>query len=259
MTDKKKGREDSGEPPGVALDEFLISCQKSLARTVQNAEQAGKSASEFATGQRAIYVIDELEFDLNAGLHAPVAGAEAQRDRVMLDFSAPPEARSRVKFRVATRPMETIAGARLEISMLTPPSGPNGLTQFRVWLVNSEGSPVPDHPVELYFARSGSKRRNLRKPIPTRTDVVGRVDFYVDVDDHTVKVAGDRTRHEVYLQGDGGEFFVWATAERAASWKAVAEPAPPRPPIAIKRSKDGLPETLYTQVVQVKIGGGRKR
>lgn len=243
--------------PPVSLDEFLISCQKSLARTARSAEQAGKSASEFATGQQALYVIDGLEFDLSAAVLVPDPSESSPQNRVMLDFAAPSEQRSRVKFRIETRPMEMVRGARLQIARLSESADPGERIRFRVWLVDDDGSPVPDYPVRLYFARSGSKQRNLREPITARTDIVGRIDFYVDTESQNVKIVGVRERHRVYLKGDAREYFLWAFADRADDWETVVEPPPPRPPITIERAKDGTPQMLYSQVLQQKIGGGR--
>jgi hypothetical protein len=244
------------EAPPISLDEFLVACQKSLARSARNAEQTSRSAAEFATGQQALYMIDGLEFDVSTAVVAPGPDEADRQDRVLLDFSAPAERRSRVKFRVESRPMEVIPGARLEMAQLSGPSEPDGRVRFRAWLVDDQGSPVPDYPVQLYFARSGSKRRNLRKPIAAKTDVVGRIDFYVDTEEDTVKIVGVRERHRVFLRGDAREYFVWAVADRADDWETVVEPSPPRPPIKIERGSDGKPRMLYTQVLQHKIGRG---
>ena len=257
MSDEETDPPEPKAAPPVPLDEFLISCQKSLARAVRSAEQAGKSASEFATGQQALYVIDGLEFDVSAAIIAPESSEADGQDRVLLDFLAPAADRSRVKFRVETQPVEVTQGARLEIASLSGTDEQTGRRRFRVWLADDQGSPVPDYPVELYFARSGSKRRSLRQPIAAKTDVVGRIDFYVDTKENTVKIVGDRERHKVYLRGDAREYFLWARADCAEDWQTVVEPPPPRPPQAIPRSADGRPTVVYTQVLQQRISRGR--
>jgi len=214
-------------------------------------QQAGKSDSEFAQGERPVYVIDEVDFNLNVGVHIDPDGDEPLGERVVLDFNAPEERRSRLQFTVSTRPVEILIGAKLELANLDPMGDDLPNARLRAWLVDDQGTPVPQHPVKLFFARAGDKR--LRAPITTATDAVGRVDFRVLLEENKVKVVGVRKRYDVYLRGSVEEYFVWATAEPSADWKEIVEPAAPHPPRSIRRDKDGRPLELCSELLRLRV------
>jgi hypothetical protein len=67
----------------------LIGLQKSLARTVRSAQQASRSDSEFAQGERPVYMIDGLDIELNAALLMPGGRADGS---LLVDLNAPPSA-----------------------------------------------------------------------------------------------------------------------------------------------------------------------
>ena len=244
--DKSKESESSG----TTLEEFLVACQKSLARSIKSAQQMGKSDSEFAQGERPVYVIDEVDFDLSAGVHIEPSGNKRLGERVLLDFEAPQERRSRLRFTVATKPVELLVGAKLELANLDPLGEELPNARLRVWLVNHRGMPVANYPVRLHFARAGEKR--LKSPITVQTDSVGRIDFVVETRDNKVKVVRVRKRYDVYLQGSVEEYFVWATADRDKDWKSVVEPAAPFPPREIERDEHGLPSELCSELLRLR-------
>lgn len=112
-----------------------MSCQKSLARSALGAQQASKADSEFAKGARPVYVIDGLDIDLAVAV-AP--GAEG----LTLDFAAPPADRSRIKFRVESRPMELLTGAKVELANMDPLGVDLPDARLRAWIVDPDGRPV---------------------------------------------------------------------------------------------------------------------
>ena len=152
--DKSRTTEDGTV---TTLEAFLVACQKSLARSVRSAQQAGKSDSEFAQGERPVYVIDEVGFNLSVGVHIEPGDQKSMAERVLLDFDAPGERRSSLQFTVATKPVEVLIGAKLELANLDPLGEMLPDAQLRVWLVDDQGRPVPNHPVTLYFCRAGYK------------------------------------------------------------------------------------------------------
>jgi hypothetical protein len=248
-------------PGGIerpSLEEFLIAAQKSLARSTLSAQQSAKSDNEFALGERPVYVIDGLEMEVSAAVSVPTATEEARADRVLLDFTASGDTRSKIRFRVQTRPVELLKGAKLELANLNPlESGPGA--RLRAWVVNDHGLPVSGHPVLLHFARAGEKR--AKRPIQATTDAAGRVDFFIDPLSDSVKIVGDRTQYRVYLRGGGrdrniDEYFVWATARVESDWTNVAEPSAPRPPYPLKRNDAGTPLELCSEMHRLQIGRG---
>ena len=138
MATQKEQQNDS-ESTTSTLEEFLVACQKSLARSVQSAQQIGKSDSEFAQGERPVYVIDEVDFDLSAGVRITPGTNRAPPERVLLDFDAPSEQRSRLRFTVASRPIEILLGAKLELANLDPLGEHLPNARLRLWLVDDKG------------------------------------------------------------------------------------------------------------------------
>ena len=240
----------------VTLEEFIVACQKSLARSVRSAQQAGKSDSEFAQGERPLYMVDGLEFTLSAGIRVLSGEQESLAERVLLNFDEPVERRSSLKFRVDIHPSELLAGAKLELANMDPLGQELPDARMRIWLVDDNGQPVPNHKVRICFARAGEKRG--KDPLVATTDSVGRIDFFVDTRANQVKIVGDRRRHELYLRGGGrgkvpDEYFVWAVADRKPAWKKIVEPAAPHPPRAIRRGEKDEPLELCSELHRLKI------
>jgi hypothetical protein len=258
---RRRGREASPETkaapesPGVPLELFLTACQKSLARSVRTAQQSAKADNEFALGQRPIYMIDGIDMDVSAGVLVSTPREQAGGERVILDFQAPPETRSRIRFRVQSTPVELLKGAKLELANLDPLGTSAPVARMRVWLVDGTGRPVPNATITLHFARAGEKEP--KHVIQAVTDSAGRVDFFVEPMTDEIKIVGDRERKKVFLRSGGrgineDEYFVWATADRKPEWGAIAEFSPPFPPQEIP-VKDGQPTMLCSEMHRLKI------
>ncbi|MEO0651995.1 MAG: hypothetical protein AAFZ65_15075 [Planctomycetota bacterium] len=247
------------QDPQTTLEEFLIACQKSLARAAASATEASKSDSEFVQGERPVYVIEGIDFDLNAGVHIGEAGTGAP-DSVHLHFGAATDERSRLRFRVEKRPMEILSGAKLELANLDVTGEDLPLVRMRAWLVDDKGVPVPNYPVVLHFARAGDKRLRDSEKIEVQTDVVGRVDFYVDTSkgEKNLKLIGVRARKTVHVRGSArgiglDQFYVWATCARHKDWRDVVEPAAPHPPREVARDKDGELLELCSELIRITL------
>ena len=247
------------ESPGVPLELFLTACQKSLARSVRTAQQSGKADNEFALGQRPIYMIDGIDMDVSAGVQLATPREQAGGECVLLDFQAPADTRSRIRFRVQSTPVELLKGAKLELANLDPLGTSSPVARMRVWLVDAMGRPVPNATVNLHFARAGEQEP--KHVIQAVTDSAGRVDFFVEPLSDEVKVVGDRDRKKVFLRGSGrgindDEYFVWATAEWRAEWGDVAQPSPPFPPQpASPAGNDEKTGTvLFSEMHRLRIG-----
>src|SRR5262245_45214382 len=182
---RRRGRETPAETkpaapetPGVALELFLTACQKSLARAVRSAQQSGKADNEFALGQRPIYMIDGIDMDISAGVLVSTPRRDAGGEHVLLNFNAPPDIRSRFKFRVQSTPVELLKGAKLELANLDPLGVSAPVARMRAWLVDDRGRPVSKAEIELHFARAGEK--DPKHVITVVTDSAGRADFFVE-------------------------------------------------------------------------------
>src|SRR5690349_12024152 len=122
------------ENPGVPLELFLTACQKSLARSVRSAQQLGKAENEFALGQRPLYTIDGIDMDVCVGLDISAPRADDGGEHVLLDFHAPAETRSSIRFRVQSTPVELLTGAKLELANLDPLGASTPVARMRAWL-----------------------------------------------------------------------------------------------------------------------------
>jgi hypothetical protein len=238
------------------LELFLVACQKSLARSVRSAQQGGKADNDFALGERPVYMIDGIDMDVSAGIRVSTPREETGGEHVLLDFQAPAETRSRIRFRVQSRAVELLKGAKLELVNLDPLGVSAPVARMRAWLVDDKGRPVSNAEIELHFARAGEKAS--KRPITVVTDSAGRADFFVEPLTDSVKVVGDRRRRKVFLRGSGrgvndDEYFVWATAKRKPEWGVVAEPSAPFPPQVIPRDKDLRPELLCSEMHRMRI------
>jgi hypothetical protein len=236
------------------LEKFLIAAQKSLARSVRNAQQSAKTDNEFALGERPIYMIEGVDMEVSAAVLVESTEGRSSGERVMLDFDAPGDQRSRIRFRIASKPVELQKGAKLELANLDPLGEKKEIACLRVWLMDDLGLPVAGHPIQLHFARAGEKRAKL--PITATTDVAGRVDFFVNTKENDVKIVGDRRRRTVFLRGGGrgvtaDEYFVWATSERLPQWKVISPPPAPRPPILAAVAE--APPILCTEMYRLRI------
>jgi hypothetical protein len=240
-------RQDQSATP---LESFLVAAQKSLARSVQSAQQSAKADNEFALGERPAYVIEGLEMELSAGVHIGGSDRVASGERVLLDFDAPGDVRSKIRFRIQSKPVELLTGAKLELANLDPLGEDAPIARLRAWLVDDQGHPVRGHPVVLHFVRAGEKKE--QPPVTVLTDAAGRVDFFIDPAESSVKFRRVRKPHKVHLLGSGNkrnpdEYFVWASTAVAPEWKTLATPSAPKPPHPIQ-VKDDRPTELVSEL-----------
>src|SRR5262245_55294830 len=103
-----------GREAPTRLEDFLVACQKSLGRAVRNAQQSAKTDNEFALGERPVYMISGVEFEVKAAMSVSHRKNRFAGESVLVDFDAPAETRSTIKFRVESRPVELLKGAKLE-------------------------------------------------------------------------------------------------------------------------------------------------
>ena len=251
-----RGTADSKGVRGTPLEAFLVACQKSLARSVRSSQQSAKADNEFSLGERPQYVIDGIDFDVSAGVTVVQTEAAVGRERVLVDFDAPAELRSRFRFRVQTKPIELLKGAKLELANLDPLGKSAPTARMRAWLVDVIGRPVSGAEIELHFARAGEKEP--KHVIRAVTDCAGRVDFFVEPASDEVKIVGDRKRKKVFLRSSGrgvnvDEYFVWAVVRRQPQWGPAADASAPYPPHAIALDDEGEPLELISELHRLRI------
>jgi hypothetical protein len=250
-----------GREAATRLEDFLVACQKSLGRAVRNAQQSAKTDNEFALGERPVYMISGVEFEVKAAMSVGQRKRSFAGESVLVDFDAPAETRSTIKFRIESRPVELLKGAKLELANLDPLGNFGGGARMRAWLVDDKGIPVSGYPVKLHLIRAGDKK-GKETLIAATTDAAGRVDFFIDPFKNDLKIVGDREHKQVFLQGSGrgivpDEYFVWVTAERLERWERVAEASAPQPPEEIRRDAKG-PLTLCSEMHRLRYEGAIK-
>ena len=82
------------------LEDVIVAFQKSLSRARQNAQQVAQTP-KFARGERALFVVEALDLDLLTG----ISMSSETPDVVLIDFSAPADVRSHIRFKVAAKPL----------------------------------------------------------------------------------------------------------------------------------------------------------
>jgi hypothetical protein len=239
-----------------SLEEFLIECQKSLARVASSSAEASKADSEFVRGERPSYAVDGVTFKISAGIQMGESKVWAGSPRIKLDFNAAAAERCELEFRVESRPMEIVSGAKLEIANLDPLGNDLPLLKLRVWLVNDRGQPVADYKIKLHFLVAGAKREVVFDTF--KTDAAGRCDFFLEPykAEKQLKVVGVRKAETVHLRhsarGRGpDEFYVWATCDRALDWLSVVEPATTESTVLPEERE--LPSEISSERLRIRI------
>jgi hypothetical protein len=177
---EQKGGEDSPDstsrPP--TLEEVLVGFQKSLARATLAAYNVSKSDPDFSRGSRALYVTEGIEVDLRAGLGIASGRPGKQPDRITVDFGAPAETRSSIRFRVGTKPLEYIKGPELVLASLDPVGESTASAHYRLYLVDVDRNPIKQHPVTLRLAPRDVDAEMFSQEF--RTDDYGAITFGVE-------------------------------------------------------------------------------
>ena len=86
------------------LNEVIVAFQKELSRARRHAHEKSFDLA-VREGLQPLFVVEALEVDMKVGV--TVDGTAETPDVVRVDFSAPPDQRSIVKFRVAIKPVDS--------------------------------------------------------------------------------------------------------------------------------------------------------
>ena len=203
----EKSPENTAENRRPSLEEFLVACQKSLARSVYAAEQASKADTGIAKGERHFYSIDFLDFNVSVAMDTDGKNHEGVR----LDFQADPSRRSSLNFRLEAKPAEFVTGAHLQLANLDPLGQHLPDSHLRIWLVDSDGEAVPDYPVALDVLSAGAREPLTGQQFTLTTDVAGRINFWIRPLGNEIEVlGGDRINVEL---GGSADLFVSASCE----------------------------------------------
>ena len=230
------------------LDEFLVACQKSLARAVRSARQAAKSDSAFGQGERPLYMIDNLDIDLNVGVRLVQGSPEGGPDKIALNFVAPSEDRSRLRFSVTTKAIELQTGARLELANLDSLGEHWPIAKLRLWLVDDQGMPEPNYEVTIHIARVSGK--SSPSEVRLKTDSTGTVEIQIDPTRNLLQAHGGNEKTADLSIKTAKEYCVWASCQRSAEWQQIADPRHPHPPLH-KDDSAGAESWIYTELLRL--------
>ena len=211
MAEKKKP--PPGQPPETAdgsdkpsLEEFLVACQKSFARSAYAAEQASKADISITQGERNFYAVDFLDFTVAVALDTE----GENRDRVRLDFEADPARRSSISFRLEAKPRVFIQGAHLQLANLDPLEQHLPDSHLRLWLVDNNNIRVPDYKVTLEILKAGTRDPMTAEAVDLTTDAAGRINFWIRPWSNEVEVLGGE-RVKIESLGGPEDYFVSAS------------------------------------------------
>lgn len=151
------------------LEEVLIAFQKSLGRIRQETTAAGKHDSEFAVGDRVLYMVDSLQIELKVGLTMENRAGDAN-DRFKVDFNAPAPSQSVLRFTVDPTVLEKPEG---DFILLAP--NPKNSLEYRITLIRPQAK---QQPVTLRLKSSG--QNGYQQDFSLVTDALGRINFKLD-------------------------------------------------------------------------------
>jgi hypothetical protein len=211
------------------LEAVLVAFQKSLARAGRNATHTARADPEFSGGLRTVYVVDGLDVELVAGLHTDPK-ARRGSEGVRVDFEAPADVRSRLRFRLQSQPMPALEGPQLELAELDPLGDLHPRVPLRVVLIGRDGRGLADQEVFLSFLKAGDATARL--DLPVRTDRLGRVDFSVEMLKSSVSITIVGTLPVSPLSW-AGDLFIEATC--------TVLPPPAEVPARVPAGSDTIP------------------
>lgn len=84
------------------LDDVLLAFEKSMSRARESTREIAAEDEAVAAGEKTLFVVEALDVDLCVAV-----GLTTRGDAVTIDFDAPAEVRSRLKFRIAPKPLAT--------------------------------------------------------------------------------------------------------------------------------------------------------
>jgi hypothetical protein len=88
-----------------SLHEVLVAFQKSVSRARQQAQSVSAEDPEIRNGQKALFLVDSLDADLRVGIDVVAREGDPDPDIVRLNFAAPADQRSSIRFRVSVQPV----------------------------------------------------------------------------------------------------------------------------------------------------------
>ncbi len=216
---------DDESDTSVPLESFLVACQRSLARSLRAAFEASVAEPDFFRGDRTLFTVQGVEFDVSAALSTDTRTLRAAEQSVRIDLQAPPALRSRLKFTVAPQVRERREELAVQVSNLDPLGSLRPTSRLRVWAApggaaGGGGSAVRVTEVEVVFAPAGGRGEPIRRPVPL--DLAGRADLEID-GQGVVRLAGQQD--SLAELRDARTWYVWAAEVGAAvvptSWLKV--------------------------------------
>jgi len=171
-------RPNNEKPELPSMEMVILAFQKGLARASQATNDASKHDPNFLTGRRTLFAVNSLDVELRAGLTMTQNGNGWVEDRIRVDFTAPEETRSLLKFTVESKPLEPVKGPCVLLSRLDPLTEGGNENEFLVWFIDGDNQIVPGQEISLLFTPAGGRKRERK--VETKTDLTGRLKFSID-------------------------------------------------------------------------------
>lgn len=171
-------RPDNKNPELPSMEMVILAFQKGLARASQATNDASKHDPDFLTGKRTLFAVNSLDVELRAGLTITRNSNGEIEDRIRVDFNAPEETRSLLKFTVESRPLEPVKGPRVMISRLNPLTETGNENEFLVWFIDGGNQIVTGQEITLLFTPAGDRKR--KKKVESKTNLIGQLKFSID-------------------------------------------------------------------------------
>lgn len=201
--------EDNHNP---SLEELILSLQKSVAKASEITSAVSKYDTGFLLGDRTIYNIKELDFELKAKLDD---GSESESIKV--DLNANPEDCSVIRFKIQPQVFEKLEGPQIIVSKYRSLSSDKNrnIVKGMVWVINEFDIPEPNYPFKVFLAPGGLKAR--RKSFSNlNTDISGKLKFTINTSEKTIQFQGQKAA-QTFSFSKELDWYMWASIELSDS------------------------------------------
>lgn len=170
--------ETDGRDKRATLEEFIVACQKSLSRAMRSAQAAARAEHDLSSGERPLYAVEGLQFELKVGAQLIQGENGNSGDRVLLDFDAPADARSTISFRVEPKLIEADDEPTIELANLDVLAEFKPVSRYRIRASDKDGNPMPNRRVSVIFVHPGDT--TVQSRIDLDSDILGQIELTID-------------------------------------------------------------------------------
>lgn len=181
----------AGGTTGVPLETVLDEFREAVARSAGSALREARERSDVRTGKRPAFGIDGLDVELAVGVAIRLEPGDGDNE-VLLDFRPPPDAPSRIRFRVQPLPVAALQEPYLYVRPVYDPSGTYARHEYEAEIRDEDDRPVSFAKLTVQITRADRERGQIHE-FDLTADRSGSARFVVHTRDGQVELADGRT------------------------------------------------------------------